>query len=58
VIAARTWDAHRVILASVASGDASAAEASMVAHFRIGPIALEGIADQVTPGARRRATAD
>lgn len=58
VVAARTWDAHRAILAAVVSGDSGAAEAAMVAHFRIGPIALEGLADEITPGARRRASTD
>lgn len=50
-MARRTWEAHRAILAAVTSRDAVAAEASMVAHFRVGPIAL---ADPGDPAGRGR----
>lgn len=50
-IAARTWQAHRDILAAVASADPNAAEAAMIAHFRVGPIALEGHREGVLSGA-------
>lgn len=56
-VSARTWQAHRAIVAAVASGDPDEAAAAMAAHFRIGPIALDrGQARAPKRPHRRRAT--
>jgi DNA-binding FadR family transcriptional regulator len=40
-VARRTWAAHQAIVAAVAARNVRAAERAMVAHFRVGPIALD-----------------
>ena len=37
----RTWEAHDAIYNAIAAHDLDAAEAAMVAHFTVGPIAIE-----------------
>jgi GntR family transcriptional regulator, transcriptional repressor for pyruvate dehydrogenase complex len=40
-ISQRTWEAHEAIYSAIADHDVGAAEAAMLAHFTVGPIAIE-----------------
>ncbi len=56
----RTWEAHEAIYKAIAAHDLDAAETAMVAHFTVGPIAIEAGEESARPaekvGRKRRVT--